>query len=232
MIHIVLKRPEVAGNIGAVVRVMSNFGFSKLVIINPKCDILSKESLDRAKHAKNILKSAKIGGEELLASFDYIIGTTSQLGTDYNIPRSPLTPRQLAEKLSKIKGRNIALVFGPEGQGLSNKEILQFDFIVNIPAVPGKQVMNLSHAAAIILYEIFISSSERKHGEHILPASKKEKEHLLLLINRIIDNATFRTPQEKETQRRIWKRIVGKSLLTKREAFALFGFLRKFEKQS
>ncbi|TAL57830.1 MAG: RNA methyltransferase, partial [Nanoarchaeota archaeon] len=82
MISIVLIRPEVAGNVGAVARAMSNFGFSKLVIINPVCDIKSKECLDRAKHAKNIILNAKIGNEKLLEEFDYVIATTSQLGTD------------------------------------------------------------------------------------------------------------------------------------------------------
>ena len=230
MIHVVLKRPEVAGNVGATARVMSNFGFSKLIVINPKCDLNSKEAQDRAKHAKAILKSAKIGGEELLDDFDYIIGTTAQLGTDYNIPRSPLAPKELATKLSKIKGRNVAVVFGPEGQGLSNKEILKCDFTVTIPAVPGKQVMNLSHAAAIILFEVFAVSKEIKHSDHILPATKKEKEYLLSLVDKLIGQVTFRTPREKETQKRLWKKIVGKSFLTKREAYALFGFLRKFEK--
>ena len=230
MIHIVLKRPEVAGNVGAIARVMSNFGFSKLIVINPKCVINSKEAQDRAKHAKNILKSAKIGGEELLDDFDYVIGTTAQIGRDYNIPRSPVLPKELANKLSEIKGRNVAIVFGPEGQGLSNTEILKCDFIVTIPSIPGKQVMNLSHAVAIILYEIFTASKEKKHSDHILPATKSEKDHLLALVNKLIGQVTFRTPKEKETQKKLWKKIVGKSLLTKREAYALFGFLRKFEK--
>ncbi|MBS3097169.1 hypothetical protein J4209_00070 [Candidatus Woesearchaeota archaeon] len=39
-----------------------------------------------------------------------------------------------------------------------------------------------------------------------------------------------RTKEKKETQRIIWKRLIGKAFLTKREAFALLGFLRKLEK--
>lgn len=227
MISIVLIRPEVAGNVGAVARAMSNFGFSKLVIINPVCDIKSKECLDRAKHAKNIILNAKIGNEKLLEEFDYVIATTSQLGTDYNIPRSPLTPNQFAKKINSSK---TAIIFGPEGQGLTNKEILNCDFVVIIPTSPQKPVMNLSHSVAVILYEIFIASKEKKQGDHIAPVSKKEKEHLLKLINKVVEQTDFKTAQEKETQRRLWKRIVGKALLTKREAFALFGFFRKIEK--
>ena len=37
-----------------------------------------------------------------LKKFDYLVGTTSKLGRDYNISRSPITPRQLSEKLVSI----------------------------------------------------------------------------------------------------------------------------------
>ncbi len=230
MITIVLFRPEVAGNVGAIARAMSNFGFESLAIVSPKCDVHSKEALDRAKHAKKILLNAKITDEKIISSFDYCIGTTGILGTDYNIPRSPIKPKDIAKKIAKLKKTNIALVFGPEGQGLTNQEILDCDFIVTIPTNPKQPIMNLSHAVSVILYELYSASTSPKQGDAIAPVSKTEKEHLLKLINKIISKESFNTPTEKETQRRIWKRIIGKSFLTKREAFALFGFFRRFEK--
>ncbi|MHA1211023.1 MAG: TrmH family RNA methyltransferase, partial [Candidatus Heimdallarchaeota archaeon] len=38
-IKIVLVEPSVQGNIGATARVMKNFGFQELVLINPQTDI-------------------------------------------------------------------------------------------------------------------------------------------------------------------------------------------------
>ncbi len=230
MINIVLVRPEVAGNVGAIARVMANFGFSKLVIIDPKCDILGKEAQDRAKHAKSILKKAKIGGDELLESFDYKIGTTGRLGTDYNLLRSPLSPSEYAQKMSGIKRRNVAIIFGPEGQGLSNEFLRCCDFTVTIPTSPRQPIMNLSHAVSLVLYELFLVSSAKKQGSHIAPIGKKEKEHLLKLIYAAIERTPAKTAGEQETQRKLWARIVGKSMLTSREAAALFGFFRRFEK--
>ena len=231
MISVVLQNPKTAGNIGAIARVMKNFNFSDLVLINPKCNHLGNESLDRATHAKDILKKAKIEGIDCLSNFDYVIGTTSKLGTDYNIPRSPLTPEQLAEKLSKIKKSNIAILFGSEDHGLSNKEILKCDFIVTIPASKSSPTMNISHSASIILYEIFKKSSLENVSSHIIPAGKIEKEIILKKISNILGKLEFSTKEKKETQKVIWKRIVGKSFLTKREAFALLGFLSKLEKK-
>ena len=49
-------------------------------------------------------------------------------------------------------------------------------------------------------------------------------------IEKILGKMEFQTPEKKDTQRKIWKRIIGKSFMTKREAFALIGFLKKIGK--
>jgi len=227
MISVVLIEPKTEGNIGAIARVMKNFGLTNLVLINPKCEI-SIDALSRAKHAKDILEKAKIKKLSYLKRFDYLIATTAMLGTDYNIPRCPITPEQLAGKL--LKKAKVGLVFGRESSGLTNKEILMCDFVVNIPASKDYPTMNLSHAASIIFYELFKKSGKRKLDEEITPATKKEKGIILKLVNKALDKMKFQTKEKKETQRVVWKRIVGKAFLTKREAFALIGFFRKLEK--
>ena len=42
MISIVLVEPKNSGNVGAIARAMANFGFSKLILVNPKCNHLSQ----------------------------------------------------------------------------------------------------------------------------------------------------------------------------------------------
>ena len=103
---------------------------------------------------KEILKKAKVISFQDLKRFDYKIATTSQLGTDYNIARSPLKPDELTN-IIKPKA-NIAIIFGRESNGLTNQEINQMDFIVTIPTSKKYQTMNLSHSVAIILYELMI----------------------------------------------------------------------------
>ena len=226
MISIVLMEPKVSGNVGAIARVMKNFGFSNLVLVNPKCNHLSQEARNRAKHANDILEKAKV--RKKLGKFDYLIATTAILGTDYNIPRSPITPEQLSEKLSKVSERlNVGILIGREGPGLYNEEILKCDFIVTIPTSKNYPTLNISHAVGILLYELHKKLGKKKVNDHIIFASEKEKEIILKKINNILNKLEFATKEKKETQRRIWKRIIGKSFLTKREAFALLGFLRK-----
>ena len=231
MISIILVEPEHSGNIGAVARVMKNFGMDNLIIIDPKCNPLDNEAIKRAKHASDLLKKAKIAKKYYLKQFDYLIATTSQLGTDYNIPRSPISPEQLAKLLrNKSKKIKFGILVGREGKGLSNKEILASDFVVTIPTSKKYPTMNMSHSVAIICYEFHKAMGKDKIGEQILAASKKDKEIVYKLMNQVLDNIDFSTKEKKETQRKVWKRIIGKSMLTKREAFALCGFFRKIMK--
>jgi TrmH family RNA methyltransferase len=231
MITTILIEPENEGNVGAIARIMKNFDFKNLILINPKCNHLSKEALSRAKHGKDVLRNAEIKNIDSLKEFDYLIATTAILGTDYNIPRSPITPEELSDKLRKInvKKLKIGLIIGREGIGLKNKEIKKCDFIVTIPTSKKYPTMNISHAVSIILYEIFKKQRNEKINEHIIFATKKEKDVILNYIKKILDKMDFTTKEKKETQIKIWKRIFGKSFLTKREAFAIIGFFRKIK---
>lgn len=230
MISIILIEPEIAENVGFIARAMKNFDFENLISINPKCDL--DKAVKTAKHAKDIIKKAKIKKFSCLKKFDYLIGTTAILGTDYNIPRNPISPEQLSEKLLKInlKKVNIGILIGREGSGLNNKEINLCDILVSIPASKKYPTLNISHSVSIILYELF-KNKKNKSNEHIKFATKKEKEIIFNYINKVLDKLEFTTKEKKETQKKIWKRVIGKALLTKREAFAVMGFFRKIIKK-
>ncbi|MEM2121125.1 MAG: RNA methyltransferase [Candidatus Woesearchaeota archaeon] len=225
MITIVFVEPENEENIGLIARVMKNFGFEQLILVNPKCKINLK-AFFVSKHASDVIKKARIVKRIFLKNFDYVIGTTAKITTDYNIIRSPLTPEIAAEKISKLKNKNIAILLGREGIGLKNKELEKCDFTITIPTSEYK-TLNVSHALAIILYEIF--KRDFKGFEKITPASKIEKEVILKKIKNILNNLEFKTNSKKRTQILVWKRVIGKAELTKREAYAILGFLSKIE---
>lgn len=223
MLTLILVEPESSGNIGAVARVMKNFGFSELVLINPKAEI-NDECFQRAKHAKEIVLKAKktIKSDiSILKNYDITAGTSAKKGTDYNLVRSFLSIEDAVKLLKKYK--NPALVFGREGKGLSNDELKMCDIVINIPTKE-YSAMNLSHAVAVMLY-VFNKSKEKIQEL----AGNKEKAKLLELINELIDKHDFRTKEKKETQRVLWKRILGKTAITRRELQALFGFFKKFK---
>jgi tRNA/rRNA methyltransferase len=228
MISIVLVQPFHPGNVGAVARAMANFGLKNLLIIDPLCDPLCEEARKRSTHGLHILEAAKIVKMNELKKFDCLVATTSRLGTDYNIPRNPVTPRQMVELLPKKKSK-IAILFGRESDGLRNEEIALCDFIVTIPSEKDVPALNISHAVAIVCYEIFNAglSDGLSVSSHIPLATAKEKEVLMRLLNDTLKKLDFVTDTKRDTQRKVWKRMIGKSFLTKREAFALMGYLRK-----
>ncbi|MFH1399324.1 MAG: RNA methyltransferase [Candidatus Woesearchaeota archaeon] len=224
MITIVLVGIENAGNLGAIARVMKNFGQQNLILINPACDPENAEAQGRAQHARDILKKAKVDNFTSLKKFDLVIGTTAKNGTEYNIPRLPLSPEQLSKKIAPLNA-NTAFVFGRESSGLTNVEVQHCDFLVTIPTSADYPTMNISHSVAIILYELCKHQEVKKFNS----MSEKDKETILKKVDNILSKMHFATPQKKETQRKVWKSLITKAMLTKREAFALLGFLRKLE---
>ncbi|MFO8016269.1 MAG: TrmJ/YjtD family RNA methyltransferase [Candidatus Woesearchaeota archaeon] len=236
MISIVLVKPVTPGNIGAVARVMKNFGFSRLILSNPECDHLSKESMDRASHAKDILKNAEVESLSSIAErHDYVIGTISKLGTDYNLPRCPLSPEELAGWIGSIKqtkGRlRIAVLFGNESYGLTNDDLSRCDFTTAIPTTRKYPAMNLSHAAAVVMYIIHsrTGSGKGKITEGIAPIGVKEKRQIERILDDVLERMDFATEEKRDTQKKLWKRLIGKSMMTRREAYALMGFLKKIK---
>ena len=223
MISVILIEPAIEGNIGAIARSMANFGFKDLVLVRPKCDHMGQEAQGRAKKARPILKKAKVVKD--LKGFDYLIGTTSQIGTDFNIPRSPITPNEFAQVIKGKTGK-IGIVFGREGNGLSNKEIEKCDFVVTIPTHKKYHSMNLSHSVSIILYELYQVVGKDKVHANITPVTEVEKKQVMKMVDEILKQYEFRHTRI-ETQRKLWKKIIGKLFMSKRESYALMGFLRK-----
>ena len=231
MIEIILIEPTKPENLGSVARAMKNFDFKRLVLIEPKVKKNHEKALIVAKHGKDILKKAEIEDFSYLKKLDYLVGTTAILGTDYNIPRNPINAEQLAIKLSKIKKVKVGILIGREGSGLNNKEIELCDILVTIPASKKYPTLNISHSVAIILYEIFKKLDENKSNAHIKFADKKDREIIMNYLHKVLNKVEFSTKEKKETQKKVWKRIFGKALLTKREAFSVMGLFRKLIKK-
>ncbi len=228
MITVVLLKPKTPENIGFICRAMANFGLDSLIIIAPECNPLDEQALRVAMHSKEILTKAKVlpysSFSKLKDDFDVVAGTTSLLGTDYNISRTPLTVKEFSKKTSS---ENTALVFGNEASGLTNKEIGSCDLVVTIPTSENYAAMNISHAASIFFYEIYEQKNLKKIGSHIKKASRKEKDIMLEKIDAIIDSIEFSTEEKKQTQLKAWKSFIEKSFISKRESQALLGLLKK-----
>lgn len=154
MIEVVLVEPEGKQNIGAVARAMMNMKANRLILVNPRCDHLSDESLTYAVHAKSLLTSALIYPtlRQALEGSELKIALSRRKG---QWRKRDLTLFELGKFLLEYSERRVSLVFGREQNGLTNEEVRLCDIMVSIPASPQFPSLNLSHAVILTLYEIF-----------------------------------------------------------------------------
>jgi tRNA/rRNA methyltransferase len=203
---------------------MKNFGFGELVLLNP-C-VLDMRARVMAVHAYDIIENARIelSLKGALAGSSVIIGTTGLAGTTENehVRMPALAPRKLKEKLTGKSGV-VSLLFGRENDGLRNDELELCHILVNIPTSPYYPSMNLSHAVAVILYEL----SDICGGENHL-ADHFDIELLYEHIEEVLADIEYKEHKTNKTQLML-QRILGRAELTGREVQTLRGVLRRIQ---
>ncbi|VVB76410.1 tRNA (cytidine(34)-2'-O)-methyltransferase [Candidatus Tiddalikarchaeum anstoanum] len=219
MISVTAVGTETSGNLGAIARVMANFGVSKLYLVNPVCEVFNNDSKARAMHAYNILENAVIVDSLDKVSADYLVGTSARLGTGHNLRRVPLTPKMFREQLdSKI---HYSIVLGREGDGLTNEELAKCDVLVSIPTKEYK-AMNVSHALAVLLYEL--TKDDMTVIKHL--ANKSDRKAVMMRLNEAgkgipnLENYTV-----------IFENLMNRSFIRKKEARALAGLFKQLNEK-
>ncbi len=222
-IDIVLVAPLYDGNVGFAARVMKNFGFTRLVLIDP-CE-LGNEAKARASHAQDVLLAAeRCTMEDVFARSNIVVATTGEVSKSVCTPmRMPFcTPRELREHIMALDGR-ISILFGRENWGLNNEEVKKSDIICTIPTAEEYPILNLSHAVGVVCYEL----ANLKRGTYSL-ASPFEMGYLYRHIDRFLD-AVDHPRFKRENTMVMMRRIFGRANLTTREASTLHGLLRRTE---
>jgi TrmH family RNA methyltransferase len=142
-IDIVLVSPLYEGNVGFAARVMKNFGFLRLVLIDP-CP-LGDEARARAAHAADVLDGAEVCTmEDVFSRSSIVVATTGAVSKSVCTPmRMPFfSPKELRERIRGADGR-VSILFGRENWGLSNEEVKKSDIICTIPASDEYPILNL-----------------------------------------------------------------------------------------
>ncbi len=220
---VILVEPLHEGNVGFTARVMKNFGFSCLVLVDP-CP-LGELSRACAMHAADVLDQARtMTLDEVFESYPLTVATTG--GLTKSVCRSMrmpyYTPEELREQIWGIRGR-VALLFGRENRGLSNEEIRRCDLICTIPSSPAYPILNVSHAVGIVCHEL----AHLPRGTYGL-AEREEMEGLYGHLDHFLDNVGHPAFKRKNTLL-MARRILGRTRLTTREVSTIHGILRRAE---
>lgn len=225
MISVYLVGLKIPENVGFVARIMKNFGFERLYLYDCK---VTTNSFKTASHAKEILRDAIVlkNFDEIFDHVSMLVGTTGIRAHRYDrYIRKPLfTPEDLKDLLKdKSKAGEVAIAFGREDYGLLNEELKLCHMLVSIPTNPDYPVMNVSHAVAVILYELSKCKYE-SFGESTVKA--REIEYLVSKFEELMIKTWYPRHRIERTKIAL-RRIFGRSLITKRELTVLHGIVTK-----
>ncbi|SET22142.1 RNA methyltransferase [Stigmatella erecta] len=215
---VVLHQTRSPDNLGAVARVMANFGFFRLVLSDP-ATYAFRGAERLAVKGEQVLERMAVARElpEALSECVYAVGTTSRTQLK---GRVPLTPEQAARRLAEESARGrVALVLGGEQRGLSDAELAVCADVLVIPTSEVQPSMNLAQAASVLLY-----LCGREGAQPALPPEPEPGARMGTLtalgtrMNEVLLASEFLNPQAPEHVLREMERTLLRAKLTQREA--------------
>jgi tRNA/rRNA methyltransferase len=227
-IRIVLVRPQGQLNIGSVARAMKNVGLKELALVDPAGSSIHPDARLMAVGAHDILEDALIFSRlaDALAECTWVIGTTRREGRRRE---GLIDPRQMAAEIAEIIEQNkVAVVFGPEDRGLTNRDLDLCQRLVAIPAHEEFGSLNLAQAVVIICYEIYLASRHKKglsHGKKL--ATSAELERMYRHMEETLLRIGFLEQDNPKRMMAVLRRIFSKALLDPREVRVLRGICRQ-----
>ena len=230
-IHFILVRPQLGENIGAAARSLKNFNFENLRLVSPRDSWPNKSATYTAVEAKDVVHKAKVfqNIDLAVADLDYVFATTSR-SRSVNKKIIDLSKAIKIIKKQSIHNKKTGIFFGPEASGLSNDDLINANYLVNIPTSNKFKSLNLSHAVTIFAFELFTASIKFepivKNLYRSDDAKKKEVNAFLNFLISHLDKVGFLKPAEKKQQMiRSVKNIFHRSSLSTQEIRTLSGVI-------
>lgn len=150
--HIVLVEPADSLNIGSVARAMMNLGFRHLHLVAPPHFERQYAGIT-ARRAFPILDAIQWHETfaDAIADVEEVVGLALVEGQP---PSNAVTLPRWSANLPARMPRKIALVFGPEDNGLREEHLNLCRWSVRIPSEAQFSAFNLAQSVLLVLYEI------------------------------------------------------------------------------
>jgi tRNA/rRNA methyltransferase len=226
-VAIVLFRPQLPENIGAVARAACNMGINRLVLVQPLELHAERMAMMATGPSVRLLDTMEVHDDlaAALAPFEYIVGTTARLGgvrTDY------ASPREMAARLVEISAENeVALLFGPENWGLTNEELPFCHALVTIPTGECSS-LNLAQAVMVMAYELFTAASPKPHYVPRM-ANSQEMQIMYTMLQETLVKINFISHQNPEHWMFNVRRLFARHGLRAGEAQVIKGICRQID---
>lgn len=225
---IILVRPQMGENIGAVARAMKNFGLGELRIVAPRDGWPNEKATEMASNSQDILENTKLYDDvpSALADVQWVAASTAR---PRDMQKPVVTPEEMAATLRAHEAANTkgAILFGPERTGLTNEDLALCDAVVTIPTSPDHASLNIAQASVVLSYSWWNAAAPNADEKRNPPANKQELEHFFGALEKGLDTANFWNVAEKKE--RMWLNIramFGRMGASSQEVQTLHGILR------
>ncbi len=193
---VILVRPQLADNIGAVARAMANGGLFHLRLVAPRDGWPQEKAWRTSSGADRILDAATVHPDvaDAVADLHRVLATCPR---PRHIIKPVLTARGAAAELRAVCARDlrVGVLFGPERAGLDNDDMARADTLVRYPLNPGFMSLNLAQAVMILAYEWWTADDPTPARDFVThetrPATKGQLDGLLTHLTAELDACGF-----------------------------------------
>jgi tRNA/rRNA methyltransferase len=200
---VLLVRPQMGENIGAVARVLLNFGLISLRLVAPRDRWPNPKAEVVAVGADKVLKGARVEWslDEALADATLVIAASAR---PRGLEKPVWGPREAALNIraALALGEKPVVMFGPEAAGMETEEIARADAIMTLPVNPGFASLNLANAVAVFAFayaearQVADLPSWFRDAESE-PATQEELEKLFGHLEQELEHGRFFHPDDK-----------------------------------
>lgn len=152
---VILVRPQLGVNIGAVARAMMNFGLTDLRLVRPRDGWPNPDAGPAASGAGAILDGARVFDDVASACAGlHLVFATAMLMRP--LTRRVVTPERAVAELRALRlsqGMGGGILFGPERTGLETADLAVAHAVCTIPTNPDFGSLNLAQAVVVCAYE-------------------------------------------------------------------------------
>jgi len=224
LIRLVLVEPEGKINFGFILRLAKNFNVYDICVVRPKFNLADDEVLRFAAGGAEMVKYCKVC-ENLKGCLEDVrlsVCTTAIAGSEDDVLRQAV-PITTIRYMLPSEGV-IALVFGRESVGLTRDELSECDMVSTIPLKSEYNVMNLSHAVALYLYELTLARVVTP--EDRVTIGKECNEATFRALLKLINEVGTLLGESIDTYVAL-KHVLARASLTKPECGTLYRFFKR-----
>ena len=227
---VILVEPQLGENIGAVARVMANFGLARLRLVKPRQAWPNPQAHKMASGADRVLDEAMLYDtlDAAIADCTLVLATTARAHDQ----AKPVTGADEVAALIAPRiaaGDNVGILFGRERYGLENHEVSLADRIVTLPVNPAFASLNLAQAVAIVGYEWFKRAGAGlpfAMPEKSPPVRKQQLATFFAMLERELEAVEyFRPPDKRGTMQVNLRNIFARMQPTQQDIRTLHGVI-------